>query len=113
MYGGDSKRVGALAQRLSTTLPQYLIGLAHEPSVGLYFLCTHAKARAAPALVSVAEHAKKRTSSIATTSLDVEDAIASLQDGVVSAEKMLNSIHSELNEACELLSPRNNIAVIY
>lgn len=112
MSGDDAKETVALAQRLSTTLPQYLVSLAHEPSVGLYFLCAHAQARAAPALASVTDHAKKRGSSIGTTSLDVEDAIATLQDGVVSAEKMLKSVLSELNEACELLS-QNNVTVIY
>lgn len=113
MNGSASKSAGVLAQRISTNLPQYLVSLAHEPSVGLYFLCTHAKARAAPALASTTEQVKKRSVTISTTSLDVKDAVVTLRDGMVSAEKLLKSVQNEISEASQLLSPQNNIAVIY
>lgn len=99
-----SRKVSVVAQRISTTLPQYLIHLAHEPLVGLYYLCTHAKSRAAPALASAVNHMKRRSSALSSTILDIKDATMALKVGVVTAQKILDDVYNELNEACEILS---------
>lgn len=87
-----------LANRLSSSVPQYLVNLAHEPSIGLHFAATHAQQRAAPTIAKLSNHVEHRTSNLSGLTLDVRDANTMLETQVADAQKTLDSISTMLNE---------------
>lgn len=86
-------------KRISRTVPHYLTRLAHEPSLGLYHLATHAQRRAAPALAGVARNADARRGAQNAAVLDARDAAVVLETLGQPAHERLRRIAALLRGA--------------
>lgn len=87
------------ARNLSTTIPNYLVNLAHEPSVGLHYLATHAQTRVAPSLSQVTGQLKHRTTTVSNLSLDVNDATTVITEDMPAAQKTISRISYNIEAA--------------
>lgn len=92
-----------LANRLSSSVPQYLVHLAHEPSIGLHYTATHAQQRAAPALAKTHSQITHRTNKLSALMLDVKDAHTMVTTQVKDATNKLAEMSSLLDESIKEL----------
>lgn len=97
-----------LAKSMSSALPQYLTNLAHEPSVGLHYLATHAQARAAPTLANAIQQLDHRAGMMGTTLLDVRDATAVLSVHMPEANETLERVLHAVGSARAILHRSNS-----
>lgn len=94
------------SSRLSQTLPQYLVRLAHEPSVGLHFLASHAQSRAVPALAAISRSATQRRGAQSEAVLDARDAADMLRQHGPSASAALQRIVASLQDSTNTLQSK-------
>lgn len=97
------KEPSDLAKALSSTIPDYLLSLAHEPSIGLHYVATHAQARVAPTLARTTKQVEKRTTMINNLTLDVKDAVAVVKDDMPKAERNLKEMNEKIEKAIKTL----------
>jgi BLOC-1-related complex sub-unit 8 len=89
----------ALSSRLSSTLPRLLTGLAHEPSVGLHVISTHARGAAVPTLVGVRRTLDARAARLAAAAMDAQYAVDALTQHREAALPALASVRALLDDA--------------
>ncbi len=102
------------AETLSQKIPQLLVHLAKEPSLGLHFVCAHAKTRAVPALVQLRATLRKRTTEAGDMALDSKFAAESLSTDLGPAIASLRKLTDTVAETRALLADvgRDDIAVV-
>lgn len=99
MSDTTKERATDVAKNMSTALPNYLVNLAHEPSVGLHYLSTHAKSRVAPCLAHTTRQLQHRTATLTTMLLDATDATTTLNTHMSDAQETLSRISENTESA--------------
>lgn len=94
-----NSRPPLLANRLSSSLPQYLVTVAHESSVGLHFVAVHAQSRAAPALANAARTLDVQKTTTTTNLLDLRDANSVVKRDLAAAPAILARARAALDQA--------------
>lgn len=94
------------SSRLAETLPQYLVRLAHEPSVGLHYLASHAQSRAAPALVGISRSTAQRRGTQSEAVLDARDAADMLREHGPPSSAALGRIAASLQDSTKTLQEK-------
>lgn len=84
--------------RISRALPQYLVRLAHEPSIGLHFLASHAQSRAAPSLAHITRSTYQHRATQSEAILDTRDAQEMLLQHGPSTTAALSRLVSSLRD---------------
>lgn len=88
-----------LAARLSTSLPSLLTNLAHEPSLGLHVVASHARAAAVPTLVATRRTLQTRSSTMRDRAVDAHYAVDALREWRTSALPALRRVEALLRGA--------------
>lgn len=99
----DKDQPSDLAKSLAASIPEYLLSLAHEPSVGLHYVAAHAQSRVAPTLAKSSKQMEQRTTTMNNLALDVRDAIAVVKEDMPSAEQNLKDMNEKIEEAIKTL----------
>lgn len=89
---GDMLRSRNAAERLSQTIPQLLVHLTEEPSLGLHFVCAHAQDRAVPTLVATKASLRDRTTIARDAALDAKYTAESLSAALGPALASMRSL---------------------
>ena len=108
MANNSNNIAPVLANRLSRTVPQYLVRLAHEPSVGLHYVALHAQSRAAPGLTNIMNNMEIRRGKLSEAILDTRDAAETIGTHSKSAIGILDRISKSITttkECVDRLSP--------
>lgn len=102
------------AETLSQKIPHLLVHLAKEPSLGLHFVCAHAKTRAVPTLVQLRTTLRKRTVEAGDMALDAKFTADSLRTDLGPAIASLRKLTDIVAETRALLADagRDDVPVV-
>ncbi|CAN8072812.1 unnamed protein product [Agarophyton chilense] len=101
MQPSNPTRRPTLSSRLSRTVPQYIVRLTHEPSIGLHFVVRHAQSRTAPALTGISQVLRRRSREISIAVIDATDACAILGEDMTKASETLQRIDNVLKNVLQ------------